>query len=53
VILSAGLLFATGASLFDARLLEPAIYALAVLTSITVLQRVLHVRRALAANTSS
>ncbi|CAN5697816.1 CDP-alcohol phosphatidyltransferase family protein [soil metagenome] len=53
VILSAGLLFATGASLFDARLLEPAVYALAILTTITVLQRVLHVRRALAATTSS
>jgi CDP-diacylglycerol--glycerol-3-phosphate 3-phosphatidyltransferase len=48
VILSAGLLFATGAGLFDGRLLEPAIYALAVLTTITVLQRVLHVRRVLA-----
>ncbi len=33
----------------DVRLLEPAIYVLAVLTSVTVLQRVLHVRRALRA----
>jgi phosphatidylglycerophosphate synthase len=53
VILSAGLLFATGASLFDARLLEPAIYLLAALTTITVLQRVLHVRGALAADAAS
>jgi CDP-diacylglycerol---glycerol-3-phosphate 3-phosphatidyltransferase len=47
VILSAGLLFAKGASLGDFELLEPAIYAMALLTSFTVLQRVLHVRRAL------
>ena len=47
VILSAGLLFARGASLGDFQLLAPAIYALAVLTSFTVLQRVLHVRAAL------
>jgi CDP-diacylglycerol--glycerol-3-phosphate 3-phosphatidyltransferase len=47
VILSAGLLFARGASLGDFQLLAPAIYAMAVLTSFTVLQRVLHVRTAL------
>jgi CDP-diacylglycerol---glycerol-3-phosphate 3-phosphatidyltransferase len=47
VILSAGLLFAKGASLGDFELLEPAIYAMAVLTTITVMQRVLHVRSAL------
>src|SRR4051794_23268998 len=47
VILSAGLLFAKGASLGDFELLEPAIYAMAVLTSFTTLQRVLHVRREL------
>src|SRR6184192_3031643 len=47
VILSAGLLFARGASLGDFELLAPAIYAMAVLTWFTVLQRVLHVRRAL------
>src|SRR5437868_9526498 len=47
VILSAGLLFARGASLGDFQLLAPAIYAMAVLTWFTVLQRVLHVRRAL------
>jgi CDP-diacylglycerol--glycerol-3-phosphate 3-phosphatidyltransferase len=47
VILSAGLLFARGASLGDFQLLAPAIYAMAVLTTFTALQRVLHVRRAL------
>jgi CDP-diacylglycerol--glycerol-3-phosphate 3-phosphatidyltransferase len=47
VILSAGLLFARGASVGDFELLAPAIYAMAVLTTFTVLQRVLHVRRAL------
>jgi CDP-diacylglycerol--glycerol-3-phosphate 3-phosphatidyltransferase len=47
VILSAGLLFARGASLGDFELLEPAIYAMAVLTTFTVLQRVFHVRKAL------
>jgi CDP-diacylglycerol--glycerol-3-phosphate 3-phosphatidyltransferase len=46
-ILSAGLVFAKGASIFDLELLEPAIYVMAVLTTITVLQRVFHVRRAL------
>jgi CDP-diacylglycerol---glycerol-3-phosphate 3-phosphatidyltransferase len=47
VILSAGLLFARGASLGDFELLAPAIYVMAILTSFTVLQRVLHVRAAL------
>jgi CDP-diacylglycerol---glycerol-3-phosphate 3-phosphatidyltransferase len=47
VILSAGLLFAKGASLGDFELLEPAIYAMALLTTITVMQRVFHVRSAL------
>ena len=49
VIISIGLVFAEGASIFDVRLLEPAVYALTVLTAFTVLQRVLHVRRALIA----
>ncbi len=44
VILSIGLVFARGAGLGDFSLLKPAIYALAVLTSFTVLQRVFHVR---------
>jgi CDP-diacylglycerol--glycerol-3-phosphate 3-phosphatidyltransferase len=47
VILSAGLLFAKGASLGDFELLEPAIYVMAALTSFTTLQRVAHVRREL------
>jgi CDP-diacylglycerol--glycerol-3-phosphate 3-phosphatidyltransferase len=47
VILSAGLLFAKGASLGHFELLEPAIYAMAVLTTFTTLQRVVHVRREL------
>jgi CDP-diacylglycerol---glycerol-3-phosphate 3-phosphatidyltransferase len=48
VILSIGLLFAQGAGLADFELLEPAIYVMAALTTITVLQRVLHVRSELA-----
>ncbi|HYZ28301.1 MAG TPA: CDP-alcohol phosphatidyltransferase family protein [Thermoleophilaceae bacterium] len=47
VILSAGLVFAKGAGIFDADLLAPAVYVLAVLTIFTVVQRVLHVRKAL------
>ena len=47
VILSAGLVFAKGASLGDFELLEPAVYTLAVLTIITTFQRIFHVRRAL------
>ncbi len=47
VILSAGLLFAKGASLGDFELLAPAVYVLAALSVITVFQRILHVRRAL------
>ena len=45
VILSVGLLFAEGPG--DLRLLEPAIYLLAVMTIITTFQRILHVRGAL------
>jgi CDP-diacylglycerol---glycerol-3-phosphate 3-phosphatidyltransferase len=48
VILSIGLLFAKGAGLADFELLEPAIYVMAALTTITVLQRVFHVRAELA-----
>src|SRR5947207_15537216 len=48
VILSIGLVFAKGANLFDLELLEPAVYVMAVLTTVTVLHRVLHVRKALA-----
>jgi phosphatidylglycerophosphate synthase len=49
VILSAGLVFAKGASIFDVDLLAPAVYVLAVLTVFTVFQRVFHVRKALTA----
>ena len=44
VMLSAGLVFAKGAGLVDVELLAPAIYAMGVLTAITVVQRVWHVR---------
>jgi CDP-diacylglycerol--glycerol-3-phosphate 3-phosphatidyltransferase len=47
VILSAGLVFAKGASILDVDLLAPAVYVLAVLTVFTVLQRIFHVRKAL------
>jgi CDP-diacylglycerol---glycerol-3-phosphate 3-phosphatidyltransferase len=47
VILSVGLVFAKGASIFNVDLLAPAVYVLAVLTVFTVFQRVLHVRKAL------
>jgi CDP-diacylglycerol--glycerol-3-phosphate 3-phosphatidyltransferase len=49
VILSVGLLFAKGAGLADFKLLEPAVYVLAGLSTITVLQRIFHVRKALTA----
>ena len=47
VILSIGLVFANEELLGNVDLLEPAIYAMAVLTLFTTLQRVLHVRREL------
>jgi CDP-diacylglycerol---glycerol-3-phosphate 3-phosphatidyltransferase len=47
-ILAVGLAFAKGLGLGDFSLLEPAIYAIAALTTVTALQRVLHVRRELA-----
>jgi CDP-diacylglycerol---glycerol-3-phosphate 3-phosphatidyltransferase len=49
VILSIGIVFAKGAGLFDIELLAPAIYAMAALTALTVVQRVWHVRRELMA----
>jgi CDP-diacylglycerol--glycerol-3-phosphate 3-phosphatidyltransferase len=50
VILSAGLVFAQGAGLFDdLELLAPSLYVLAALTAFTVVQRVWHVRGELAA----
>jgi CDP-diacylglycerol---glycerol-3-phosphate 3-phosphatidyltransferase len=47
VILSIGLLFAKGAGLGDFELLEPAVYVLAALSTITVIQRIFHVRKVL------
>jgi CDP-diacylglycerol--glycerol-3-phosphate 3-phosphatidyltransferase len=44
VLLSIGLVFAKGAGLVDVELLAPAIYVMVVLTAITVVQRVWHVR---------
>ena len=48
VILSAGLVFANGASIGNFELLAPAVYVLAALTVFTVLQRIFHVRKQLA-----
>ena len=48
VILSAGLVFAKGASIGNFELLAPAVYVLAVLTALTTLQRILYVRKQLA-----
>ncbi|HEY6398927.1 MAG TPA: CDP-alcohol phosphatidyltransferase family protein, partial [Solirubrobacteraceae bacterium] len=49
VILSAGLVFAEGASLGHFELLAPAVYVLAGLSIITVIQRIVYVRRQLRA----
>jgi CDP-diacylglycerol---glycerol-3-phosphate 3-phosphatidyltransferase len=49
VILSAGLVFAKGASLGHFELLAPAVYVLAGLSIITVIQRIVYVRRQLRA----
>lgn len=51
VLLSIGLIFAKGASLGDFELLAPAIYVMAALTTVTVVQRVWHVRRQLSSET--
>jgi CDP-diacylglycerol--glycerol-3-phosphate 3-phosphatidyltransferase len=47
VILAIGLIFARGASLGNFELLQPAVYVLAVLSVVTVAQRIWHVRREL------
>jgi CDP-diacylglycerol--glycerol-3-phosphate 3-phosphatidyltransferase len=47
VILSAGVVFAKGASLGHFELLEPAVYVLAGLTVLTTIQRILYVRKQL------
>jgi CDP-diacylglycerol--glycerol-3-phosphate 3-phosphatidyltransferase len=49
VIISAGLVFAKGASLGDFELLAPAVYVLAALTVFTTAQRIFHVRSELRA----
>jgi CDP-diacylglycerol--glycerol-3-phosphate 3-phosphatidyltransferase len=49
VILSAGLVFAKGASLGSFELLAPAVYVLAGLAVLTTIQRILHVRSQLRA----
>jgi CDP-diacylglycerol---glycerol-3-phosphate 3-phosphatidyltransferase len=46
-ILSIGLVFAKGAGIADFELLAAAVYVLAALSTITVFQRIFHVRRAL------
>jgi CDP-diacylglycerol--glycerol-3-phosphate 3-phosphatidyltransferase len=51
VILSAGLVFAKGASLGHFELLAPAVYVLAGLTVLTTIQRIVHVRQQLIAAT--
>jgi CDP-diacylglycerol---glycerol-3-phosphate 3-phosphatidyltransferase len=48
VILSAGLVLAKGAGIFDFELLEPAVWVLAGLSVFTVGQRIAHVRKELA-----
>jgi CDP-diacylglycerol---glycerol-3-phosphate 3-phosphatidyltransferase len=52
VLLSIGLIFAKGAGIGDFELLAPSIYVIAVLTIITVIQRVLHVRNELSGDVS-
>jgi phosphatidylglycerophosphate synthase len=47
VILSIGLVLAKGANVVDIELLAPAVYVLAGLSSVTVWQRIWHVRKAL------
>jgi phosphatidylglycerophosphate synthase len=47
VILSIGLVLAEGAGLVDVELLAPAVYVLAALSIVTVVQRIWHVRREL------
>jgi len=53
VILSVGLVFAKGAGIGDFELLAPAVYLIAVLTIITTIQRVWHVRNELSSEAAS
>jgi CDP-diacylglycerol--glycerol-3-phosphate 3-phosphatidyltransferase len=52
MILSAGLVFAKGASLGHFELLAPAVYVLAGLTAFTTIQRIVHVRSQLRGSTA-
>jgi CDP-diacylglycerol---glycerol-3-phosphate 3-phosphatidyltransferase len=52
VILSIGLVFAKGAGIGDFELLAPAVYLIAVLTIVTTIQRVWHVRNQLSNETA-
>jgi phosphatidylinositol phosphate synthase len=52
VLLSIGLVFAKGAGIGDFELLAPAIYVIAALTIVTVIQRVWHVRNELSGEAS-
>jgi CDP-diacylglycerol---glycerol-3-phosphate 3-phosphatidyltransferase len=53
VILSIGLVFARGASLGHFELLAPAVYVLAALTAVTMVQRILYVRKQLMASSAA
>ncbi|MEX2108014.1 MAG: CDP-alcohol phosphatidyltransferase family protein [Solirubrobacterales bacterium] len=53
VLLSIGLIFAKGAGLGDFELLAPAIYVIAALTIVTVIQRVWHVRNELSSENNT
>src|SRR5246500_1884037 len=53
VILSIGLVFAKGASIGNFELLAPAVYVLAVLSAVTVVQRIAYVRKQLNSATIS
>jgi CDP-diacylglycerol--glycerol-3-phosphate 3-phosphatidyltransferase len=52
VVLSAGLVFARGASLGNFQLLAPAVYVLAGLAALTTIQRIVHVRNQLKASSA-
>jgi CDP-diacylglycerol--glycerol-3-phosphate 3-phosphatidyltransferase len=53
VILSAGLVFAKGASIGHFELLAPAVYVLAALTIFTMIQRIVYVRKQLNASAAA
>ena len=53
VILAIGLVFARGASLGHFTLLATAVYVLAVVTAVTMIQRILYVRKQLIASSAA